>query len=236
MYANGVFLSAQQEEERLKYTIFNTLLDDSFKLGITVVVAAGNQGKFGVDISQRAPAGLAQPGYYPALIVVGSVNSKGAISPFTNKDKEGAITIYTNGEDIIAADYRSDNGWSIASGTSEATAQVAGLVAYFLGRSDLQERLQQGGLGQVAQNVKNYLISQGQRYTSGGPLIANNGELVAVQAEIQGSSCEFQQGSSQNARRVKRDGGFTLSTVAFTKEYDMVRDTRKTLDQRLTLR
>jgi hypothetical protein len=59
-------------------------------------------------------------------------------------------------------------------------------------------------------------------------LIANNGELVAVQAEIQGSSCEFQQGSSQNARRVKRDGGgFTLSTVAFTKEYDMVRDARK---------
>lgn len=217
MYQSHVFRSQEEYDNHLQNTIFNKLIEACFEAGITVVVAAGNQGKHGVDVNSRVPAALAQSSLLPDLITVGSVGSSGTISPFTNADKDGIITVYANGEDIVAADYASNDGWTVASGTSEATAQVAGLVAYFLGRSDLSEQLHQGGNAQVAHNVKQYLISQAERYTNNGPLIANNGELSILQM----LTCDLEQPSAAMLA-VKRNAGFSLSTEAFTKEYEMV--------------
>jgi len=70
-----------------------------------VVCAAGNlRGTTAVDVSTRAPAGLARAASFPnQLIVVGSVDANGVRSNFVNSDTTpggGIITQYVNRREI----------------------------------------------------------------------------------------------------------------------------------------
>jgi subtilisin family serine protease len=219
MWAGGkIFKTREDMETHLQNTIFKPLLEDSFKNGIVVVCAAGNDGQRNVDVSTLAPAALARNGenFFPQLIVVGSVGATGELSTFTSKDSNGIITVYTNGEGYIAASYQDNNGWSVAQGTSEATAMASGLVAYFLGKPGVGDQLRTGETGEIATRVKEYLKSKAYQYTSGGPLILNNGEMEFAK----NAACSLPSTPKRelpNAGLVKRDG-FSLTTTAFTND------------------
>jgi subtilisin family serine protease len=219
MWAGGnIFKTSEEMNTHMQNTIFKPLMKDSFKNGIVVVCAAGNGGHKNVDVSTRAPAGLAQDQgeLFPQLIVVGSVGATGELSTFTNKDSNGIVTVYANGEDYIAASYQDSNGWSVAQGTSEATAMASGLVAYFLGKPGVGDRLRTGETGGIAMRVKDYLKSKAYQYTSGGPLILNNGEMEYAK----NAACILPSTPKRElpgAGLVKRDG-FGLTTTAFTND------------------
>lgn len=196
------FTSQAQEDDPLTNSIFVSLLRDAFRNGIVVVCAAGNQGKLNVDVMDRQPAGLARASSFPQLIVVGSIDASGAISAFTNKDSTNLITVYLNGEDVVAADFRTNDQWTQASGTSEATAMTAGLVAYLLGKSAFAGRFS-GDLTQVAAEAKTLL--QELAVKPNGFAIANNGEL----ADFIGGVCAL-----PPPQLLKRDQ-FELVTTSF---------------------
>ena len=90
----------------------------ALEANIVIVAAIGNNGEAGDN------AGCF-PARYPGVISVGSVNSEGQISDFTDQFSE--LVILAPGEDITSYYL---NGTTIeGSGTSQAAASVAGSVA-----------------------------------------------------------------------------------------------------------
>ena len=218
MWAGGKIFNTKEEfDTHMQNTIFKPLLKDSFDNGIVVVCAAGNDGKNNVDVSTRVPAGLAQDPSSQQLIVVGSVGETGKLSEFTNRDSNGIVTVHANGEGYIAASHQNNDGWSVAQGTSEATAMTSGLVAYFLGKPGVGDQLQMGGAGGIAMRVKNYLKSQAYQYIDGGPLILNNGEMEFAKNAVCSLPSTPTKRELPGAGLVKRDG-FDLTTTSFTND------------------
>ena len=219
MWEAGEFKTKEEFETHFENTIFKKLLADSFSNGIVVLCSAGNEGKVGTDVSTRVPAGLSQVQGSEDLIVVGSVGPTGQVSDFTNKDKDGRITVYANGEDVIAASNENNDGWTIGQGTSEATAMTSGLVAYFLGRPGVGDELRANGNANVARNVKRRLLKEAYAYSTGGKLILNNGELDIGKNGACSLPGSPRSNSPVRVRRgaglVKRAGdGFDLTTTA----------------------
>ena len=101
-----------------------TLLDDAvqglIEAGVTVVVAAGNEG---VDVS------LISPAHVPGAITVGSLDERRRFSPFSNFGL--GLDLLAPGQDVIST---SSNifGVDLMSGTSMAAAHVSGAAALFL--------------------------------------------------------------------------------------------------------
>ncbi|KAL2126620.1 hypothetical protein VTI74DRAFT_527 [Chaetomium olivicolor] len=107
------------------------LFRELHSLGVVIVTGSGNKRRY--PYGYPALFGDPQdPNYIPDLIVVGSVIAEGVRGTHSNADW---LTCYAPGYGLriaegntdIAADYRS------ASGTSYASAIVAGLAAYFRG-------------------------------------------------------------------------------------------------------
>jgi len=91
---------------------------------ITVVVASGNSNR---DACTWTFGGI------PNAISVESTDSSNSRSSFSNWGP--CIDMLAPGSSIKAADYRSDNGLSVKSGTSMASPHVAGGVALLLERN-----------------------------------------------------------------------------------------------------
>ena len=79
------------------------------KLGIPVVVAAGNEAK---DVSSFSPARV------PAAITVGATDIKDSFATFSNFG--AGVDILAPGVDILAASLNSKDGLVFRSGTSQA--------------------------------------------------------------------------------------------------------------------
>merc|ERR1719401_1767076 len=89
--------------------------------GITVTVSAGNRN---YDACQKTFS------FIPSAISVGSTDSNDRHSSFSNFGT--CVHIWAPGSSIPSADYRSDDGTSIKSGTSMANPHVAGGCAVIL--------------------------------------------------------------------------------------------------------
>ena len=92
------------------------------------VVAAGNDGNVGGALSSTVPQVLGTAGN--GLITVGGVNDKGELDDITTFDEGtgGSMTVYALSVGVIGADYQTNDGSVMASGTSAAAPAVAGLA------------------------------------------------------------------------------------------------------------
>lgn len=93
--------------------------------GIHVSVAAGNDG---ADACGTTPAHLG--GSNSDVVTVGSVNIDNQVSSFSNIGK--CVDIYAPGEQILSAWSTGDNVINFLSGTSMATPQNSGVMAYLM--------------------------------------------------------------------------------------------------------
>ncbi|MCU7728918.1 S8 family serine peptidase [Actinoplanes sp. KI2] len=91
--------------------------------GITVVVAAGNDG---ADACQHSPA------LVPAAVTVGATDSTDALTSWSNRGP--CVDLLAPGDEILSAGNAYDTASATMSGTSMATPHVAGAAALMLGR------------------------------------------------------------------------------------------------------
>ncbi|KAI2181683.1 hypothetical protein LOZ21_005328 [Ophidiomyces ophidiicola] len=109
-----------------KYQEFDDAVEAAIKSGITVVVAAGNNGK---DAMNNTPASA------PNAITVGAFRFDNTRSYFSNYGK--VVDLFAPGERILSTwKGANNNGTNKADGTSVAAPHVAGLVAYLMARED----------------------------------------------------------------------------------------------------
>ncbi|KAK7178987.1 hypothetical protein DPSP01_008203 [Paraphaeosphaeria sporulosa] len=96
--------------------------------GIHVSVAAGNDG---ADACGTTPAHLG--GANSDVVTVGSVNIQNKVSSFSNIGK--CVDIFAPGEQILSAWSTGDNVINFLSGTSMATPQNSGVMAYLMAQN-----------------------------------------------------------------------------------------------------
>ena len=124
--AAGILYAIQQGADVINcswgYSQVNTVLADAIQAAIDasiwVVASAGNSGTG----SYEYPASL------PGVISVGSLNSAGNRSYFTNKNS--LVDVYISGENIVSTGL--SNGYWTLDGTSQSASVISGLLAHYL--------------------------------------------------------------------------------------------------------
>ncbi|KFY39745.1 hypothetical protein V495_05756 [Pseudogymnoascus sp. VKM F-4514 (FW-929)] len=104
----------------------NSAVESTIAAGVTVVVAAGNDG---ADASDYSPASA------PNAITVGAIDNTDARASFSNFGK--VLDVFAPGVDVKSAWIGSKSATNTISGTSMATPHVAGLAAYLIGLGGL---------------------------------------------------------------------------------------------------
>jgi MYXO-CTERM domain-containing protein len=94
--------------------------------GAVVVAAAGNEGNDACSVSPANGRGV---------VCVASVSINDALSSFSNRGP--CVSLSAPGEQVVGADFQSDQGYRVMSGTSMSTPLVAGAIANFLSFSPL---------------------------------------------------------------------------------------------------
>ncbi|PVH74819.1 subtilisin-like protein, partial [Cadophora sp. DSE1049] len=138
--------------------IIGAYLNRLFQKGIVVVCSAGNHGLFGIPLNDKTPR--VHGGRNTPLIVVGATTSdenRWSGSQVIDPNNDGILSIYANGVDVVSASFMDDDLYTTATGTSEATAQTSGLIAYLLANDVLQAQFAANGLENVALAVKNHI-------------------------------------------------------------------------------
>ncbi|CVK91821.1 probable endopeptidase K [Fusarium mangiferae] len=107
--------------------IGNDAVKAATDLGITIVVAAGNDGS---DAANYSPASA------PSAITVGAIDSSSYRTLWSNYGN--LVDIFAPGSDILSAGHLSDSSSLYMSGTSMAAPHVAGLAAYFMVKEGLR--------------------------------------------------------------------------------------------------
>jgi hypothetical protein len=95
--------------------------------GMTVVIAAGNEGQNGTTLDQRTPQTLGTVD--GGLITVGAVNNNGSLVPSSMPEKPGiggSLTLYAQGTEVVCASNSllSEGDTQTRDGSSFAAAQV----------------------------------------------------------------------------------------------------------------
>ncbi|KAH7324125.1 peptidase S8/S53 domain-containing protein [Stachybotrys elegans] len=139
----------------------------TWPLGVVTVSAASNNGND--DMGTQCPT--AAGGRDTGLIVVGNANMEGRNAGSSERDSSGngILTLYAMGHDVCGAEPYYSEGCLVKSGASPATAQVAGLAAYYL--ADPQARTDifgspdpgENSWPQVSLMMKRYLENIGTR-------------------------------------------------------------------------
>jgi len=117
--------------------------------GIHVSVAAGNDG---ADACGTTPAHLG--GANSDVVTVGSVNIQNEVSSFSNIGK--CVDIFAPGEQILSAWNTGDNVINFLSGTSMATPQNSGVMAYLMAQDPAK-------FGQNPKALKAQLLSMARQ-------------------------------------------------------------------------
>lgn len=133
------------------------------KNGIVIVTGAGIAGASTRQTLQPVAAGLGT-----SMIVVGGLN----------RGSERWAKSQGFCENDIWAPADGTFFGEICAGTSIAAARVAGLAAYFMSIIDFSSPEEQHcPVDQIAQRVKDYIISAARRNRPDGPLLASNALL-----------------------------------------------------------
>ena len=103
--------------------VTNDAVKHAVQAGMTVVVAAGNQG---IDACGISPASVEE------AITVGSIDRDDKRSGFSNWG--ACIDIFGPGTNVRSASNRNDTGYAYMGGTSMSSPHVAGLVTYLMAR------------------------------------------------------------------------------------------------------
>jgi oryzin len=110
---------------RTSSTTLDAAIKALYDFGILTVVAAGNENK---KIGNTSPARLAES------FTVGYINQQrqrvDSSSGTMGSNYGPELDVWAPGYEIVSADYLSDTGSRVESGTSMATPLVAGLVCY----------------------------------------------------------------------------------------------------------
>jgi major intracellular serine protease len=102
-------------------------INNAVSHGVSVVVAAGNEGDDREDTFEYS-----YPGSYNEVIQVGAVNHDLALAPFTNTNTE--VDLVAPGVNVVST--YPDNKYASLSGTSMATPHVAGAIALLINLSE----------------------------------------------------------------------------------------------------
>ncbi|KAM7188971.1 Peptidase S8/S53 domain containing protein, partial [Rhypophila sp. PSN 637] len=100
---------------------FKLACQTAYNEGIPLAVAGGNDGVDAVTF---------QPCNYPSVFCIGASDQSYRRADFSNY----GVTLkgYAPGNDIKSADFKSDDGYTLKSGTSMASPMVAGIFGIFL--------------------------------------------------------------------------------------------------------
>jgi subtilisin family serine protease len=186
------------------------------------VIAAGNEGQAGLNLGKRLPQSLGSTNN--PLITVGGIENDGSLwidtTPEGNGPSPGSITV-SLAANVQCASSTISNGVQTAKGTSFAAPQVAGIAAYFLSLPSLKAQLQQGGMSQVAQNVKNYIVQAAfRRGADSNPLSAYNlAEDAICLAEIPAAKRSLPKRDGPDIETVLADGTLVATDVNVCSPY-----------------
>lgn len=96
-------------------TVLHNTIKAATEEGVTIVAAAGNDG-----IERTC-----YPAAFPEVISVSNIDKQGNLNPWSNRGNQ--VDIHAPGTDIISAAV--GGGYTVKSGTSQASPHVAGAVA-----------------------------------------------------------------------------------------------------------
>lgn len=101
-------------------TSLGTIVDELVDMGVTVVAAAGNEGKEVYD----------QPAIFDSVITVAATNQYG--NAWSSSNYGSCVDIAAPGVNVYTANMSSNTAYELASGTSLATPLVSAAAAYVL--------------------------------------------------------------------------------------------------------
>ncbi|KAM7183470.1 Peptidase S8/S53 domain containing protein [Rhypophila sp. PSN 637] len=126
------FAKLRVKDGQVNFDPFQDLLSRMRGLNVVPVARSGNGGtdKGGDDLSDHTPRKWG--GSSSDVIVVGNTNVESARyyqSTFLDRENRGILTVYAMGQLVPCADSKGDNQYKPDTGSSPATATMAGLVA-----------------------------------------------------------------------------------------------------------
>jgi hypothetical protein len=181
--------------------VFGVKLKDLFKVGIAVVQSAGNSAALGSPLNDLAfQTPRRNGGANTPLIVIGNNNLNNvpySSSQTVDSTQRGILSMYAVGVDCVCGIYdntaantaAAQNSFNLLTdatssgsfdenGSSQATAQTAGIIANMLMDPAIRQQLVAGGLPNFAMAVKTRLIqiaetNKGTLFPDGVPRLSN---------------------------------------------------------------
>jgi hypothetical protein len=175
----------------------NTAVTNSINTGVTYVASAGNSAS---DASGYSPASV------PDVITVAAITGNDAQTTYTNVGS--CVDLYAPGTQIYSATNTDDYAYTLDTGTSQASAFVAGAAALYLetnpGASPAQvaQAIISGSTGGVVTGVTGGTPNRLLRVNGSGsltpPPTTNNPPVASFTASCQKAKCSFNASASND--------------------------------------